>query len=468
MLSGVGSGAARCATTTRTPRSGSLTFPGTHDELSTPTKVGQMTTRQADKRVAVVTGASAGIGEATARTLAAQGFHVVCVARRADRIKALADEIDGTAIVADVTDDDAVAALADGLDRVDVLVNNAGGAKGLEPVADADLEHWRWMWETNVLGTLRVTRALLPKLIDSGDGLIVTITSIAAFEIYDGGSGYTSAKHAARRVAPHAARRAAGKAGAAHRDCAGRGGDGVLPGALRRRRSKRADAVYEGITPLVAEDIAEVIGFVASRPSHVNLDQIVIRPRDQASATRRVGRSSSGCPTGWARRSGWPVRWRECRAADACALMRRHRHPLVPVDGPVPDVAVGVGQLDRGAGDLDRVAVDGAVEVLLRVTQGQVDAAVGDVGVALRARAGRVGVDELAVVGDPHREPLAHVGVAGGRVGHVEVFVLLAHHVDAAAGDVARQVALAVAAREVHDDAGVGDHLDAVRGRFGL
>ncbi len=110
------------------------------------------------------------------------------------------------AIVADVTDGDAVAALADGLDRVDVLVNNAGGAKGLEPVADADLEHWRWMWETNVLGTLRVTRALLPKLIDSGDGLIVTITSIAAFEIYDGGAGYTSAKHAAGRAAPHAAR----------------------------------------------------------------------------------------------------------------------------------------------------------------------------------------------------------------------------------------------------------------------
>ena len=248
-----------------------------------------MTTRQADKRVAVVTGASAGIGEATARTLAAQGFHVVCVARRADRIKALADDIDGSAIVADVTDGDAVAALADGLDRVDVLVNNAGGAKGLEPVADADLEHWRWMWETNVLGTLRVTRALLPKLIDSGDGLIVTITSIAAFEVYDGGAGYTSAKHAE---------------GALHRTLRGEllgkpvRLTEIAPGAVETEFSlvrfggdeKRADAVYEGITPLVAQDIAEVIGFVASRPSHVNLDQIVIRPRDQASATRRVGR----------------------------------------------------------------------------------------------------------------------------------------------------------------------------------
>src|SRR5271168_2557517 len=115
--------------------------------------------RHGERPVAVVTGASAGIGEATARALAAQGFHVVAVARRADKINALAAEIGGTAVVADVTDDAAVDALAAGLHRVDVLINNAGGAKGLEPVAEADLEHWRWMWETNVLGTLRVTRA---------------------------------------------------------------------------------------------------------------------------------------------------------------------------------------------------------------------------------------------------------------------------------------------------------------------
>src|SRR4051812_38411257 len=137
----------------------------THDELSTPTKVGQMTTPTAADRVAVVTGASAGIGEATARTLAGLGFHVVCVARRADPIKALADDIGGTSIVADVTSEEQVTALADALDRVDVLVNNAGGARGLEPVMEADIDHWRWMWEANVLGTLRVTRALLPKLI---------------------------------------------------------------------------------------------------------------------------------------------------------------------------------------------------------------------------------------------------------------------------------------------------------------
>jgi NADP-dependent 3-hydroxy acid dehydrogenase YdfG len=244
-----------------------------------------MTTPQADKRVAVVTGASAGIGAATARTLAAQGFHVVCVARREDRVRALADEIDGTAVVADVTDDDAVAALADHLERVDVLVNNAGGARGLAPVAAADLDHWRWMWETNVLGTLRVTRALLPKLIASGDGLIVTVTSIAALETYDGGAGYTSAKHAQ---------------GVLHRTLRGEllgkpvRLTEIAPGMVKTDFSlqrfegdaARADAVYAGVTPLVAEDIAEIIGFVTSRPSHVDLDLVVIRPRDQASGGR--------------------------------------------------------------------------------------------------------------------------------------------------------------------------------------
>lgn len=239
----------------------------------------------AHTRVAVVTGASSGIGAATARTLAAQGFHVVAMARRADRIERLAAEIGGTAMPGDVTDEAAVRAMAQRLERVDVLVNNAGGAKGLQPVAEADLDDWRWMWETNVIGTLQVTRALLPALIASGNGLIVTVTSIAALEVYDGGAGYTAAKHAQ---------------GALHRTLRGEllgkpvRLTEIAPGAVETEFSlvrfggdtQRAEAVYAGITPLVAQDVAEVIGFVAARPSHVNIDQIVIRPRDQASASR--------------------------------------------------------------------------------------------------------------------------------------------------------------------------------------
>lgn len=210
---------------------------------------------------------------------------MVAVARRADRVEALAAELGGTAIVADVTDAAEVGALAGAVDRVDVLVNNAGGARGLELVADADVEHWRWMWETNVLGTLQVTRALLPKLVASGDGLVVTVTSTAAFEVYDGGAGYTAAKHAQ---------------GALHRTLRGEllgkpvRLTEIAPGAVQTEFSlvrfagdeQRADAVYTGITPLVAADVAEVIGFVASRPPHVDLDLVVIRPRDQASASR--------------------------------------------------------------------------------------------------------------------------------------------------------------------------------------
>lgn len=205
---------------------------------------------------------------------------MVCVARRQGPIEALAAEIGGTAVVADVTDPAAVAALAQQMERVDVLVNNAGGARGLESVAEADIEHWRWMWESNVLGTLHVTKALLPKLIDSGDGLIITVTSIAAVEIYDNGSGYTSAKHAQGVLHRTLRSELLGKPVRLTE---------VAPGMVKTDFSlnrfegdaERADKVYAGVTPLVAQDIAEVIGFVASRPAHVDLDLIVVRPRDQ-------------------------------------------------------------------------------------------------------------------------------------------------------------------------------------------
>ncbi|MBB6378464.1 NADP-dependent 3-hydroxy acid dehydrogenase YdfG [Pseudonocardia eucalypti] len=238
-----------------------------------------------ERPVAVVTGASSGIGAATARQLAGQGFHVIVGARRLDPLEKLAAELDGTALALDVTDAASVAEFAAAVPAARVLVNNAGGAFGLETVENADEDHWRSMWETNVLGTLRVTKALLPALIASGDGHVVTVTSVAAYELYDNGAGYTSAKHA--QSALHRTLRG---------ELLGRPVrvTEIVPGMVRTEFSlvrfdgdaSRADQVYAGLTPLVAEDVAEVIGFAVSRPPHVNLDLIELKPRAQASATR--------------------------------------------------------------------------------------------------------------------------------------------------------------------------------------
>lgn len=238
-----------------------------------------------ERPTAVVTGASSGIGEATARRLAAEGFHVVLGARRLDRLHGIAKETEGTALSLDVTDAGSVAAFAERVPDCRVLVNNAGGARGVARIDAADEEHWRWMWETNVLGTLRLTKALLPKLVDSGDGHVVTVTSVAALETYDGGSGYTSAKHAQSAL---------------HRTLRGEllgqpvRVTEVLPGLTETEFSlvrfdgdaERAGKVYAGLTPLAADDVADTIAFAVTRPSHVNVDQIVLKPRDQASATR--------------------------------------------------------------------------------------------------------------------------------------------------------------------------------------
>jgi NADP-dependent 3-hydroxy acid dehydrogenase YdfG len=238
-----------------------------------------------DRPIAVVTGASSGIGAATARALAAEGFHVVLGARRMELLEQIAADVDGTALPLDVTDAASVEEFVAAIPQCRLLVNNAGGAKGLEPVASADEEAWRWMWEANVLGTLRVTKGLLPKLIDSGDGHIVTITSVAALEAYDGGAGYTGAKHAEAML---------------HRTLRGEllgqpvRLTEVAPGLVETEFSlvrfggdaERADAVYEGLTPLTAQDVADAVVWAATRPSHVNIDMIVLKPRDQASAMR--------------------------------------------------------------------------------------------------------------------------------------------------------------------------------------
>ncbi|GEE01281.1 putative short chain dehydrogenase/reductase [Gordonia spumicola] len=246
-----------------------------------------MSSRGYKRRVAVVTGASSGIGAATARSLARDGYEVVLGARRVDRLEELAAEIGGRAQQLDVTDAESVERFVAGLDRVDVLVNNAGGAKGMASVADADLDDWQWMWETNVAGTLRVTKALLPALEESGDGLIVTVTSLAAIEPYDNGAGYTAAKHGQAMIHRTLRLELLGKPIRLTE---------IAPGMVETEFSlvrfdgdaAKADAVYSGLEPLVADDVAEVISFVASRPPHVNLDQIVMKPRDQASARRNI------------------------------------------------------------------------------------------------------------------------------------------------------------------------------------
>jgi len=235
-------------------------------------------------KVAVVTGASSGIGAATVRRLRAEGFEVVAGARRLDRLRALADETGATASALDVTDRASVEAFCAQVPRCHVLVNNAGGAHGLEPLAQADDEHWRTMWESNVFGLMLMTRALLPKLEASGDGHIVNVGSIAGLEVYPGGSGYTSAKHAVRAITETLRLELNGKRIRVTE---------VDPGMVETEFSVvrfggdegRAAQVYEGLTPLTADDIADCIAWAVTRPWHVNIDQIVVRPLAQATAT---------------------------------------------------------------------------------------------------------------------------------------------------------------------------------------
>jgi NADP-dependent 3-hydroxy acid dehydrogenase YdfG len=238
-----------------------------------------------DRGVAVVTGASSGIGAATARQLVAAGFQVVLGARRADRLAEVAAPLGESAVARplDVTDPASVTRFCDQLPACRLLINNAGGALGMESVLDADEDKWRWMYEANVLGTLRMTRALLPKLLDSGNGHVITIGSIAAFEPYPGGAGYNAAKHANRALMDVLRLELIGQPVRVSQ---------IDPGMVETDfslvrfdgDSARAAQVYQGLTPLSADDVAESIVFVATRPSHVDIDQLVIRPRDQARA----------------------------------------------------------------------------------------------------------------------------------------------------------------------------------------
>ena len=236
-----------------------------------------------NKPIAVVTGASSGIGAATAQHLAQAGYDLVLGARRMDKLQAVADKLGARAIALDVTDAASVAAFCEQVSAVNVLVNNAGGALGLEPIAEAEDEKWRTMFESNVLGTMRMTRTLLPKLEASGKGHIVVIGSIAGFEVYPGGGGYTAAKHAERAVAETLRLELLGKPIRVTE---------IAPGLVETEFSlvrfggdaERATRPYQGMTPLTADDVADAIVWAVTRPAHVNIDQMIIRPLDQATA----------------------------------------------------------------------------------------------------------------------------------------------------------------------------------------
>jgi NADP-dependent 3-hydroxy acid dehydrogenase YdfG len=242
-------------------------------------------------RTALVTGASTGIGEATVRALAGQGWQVFAVARREDRLAALAAQTGAVALAGDVTDDAAVARILDAVSSaggVDTLINVAGGARGADQLGQAKTEDWEWMFQANVIGSMKLIRAFLPMLRAGRRGTVLNLTSTAALVAYEGGAGYNAAK-AAQRAMTQALRLE--EVGNNLRVIE------VLPGmvqteefALNRLGDReRAAQVYRGVAePLTAEDVADVVRYAVSLPHHVNLDEIVLRPVAQAAAHKVV------------------------------------------------------------------------------------------------------------------------------------------------------------------------------------
>ena len=235
-------------------------------------------------KTAGLTGASAGIGAATALRLAREGFDVVLGARRAERLEEVARASGGRAMALDVADPGSVRSFCDAIERVDVLVNNAGMAVGLTPLGELSDEAAEKMWSVNVMGVLRMTRELLPKIEASGEGHVVNVGSTAGIETYRGGGGYTASKHALRAITETLRLELLGKPVRV---------TDVSPGLVETEFSlvrfggdeEKAKKPYEGIEPLTAEDIADCIAWAVTRPPHVDIDHIVVRPTAQARST---------------------------------------------------------------------------------------------------------------------------------------------------------------------------------------
>ncbi|GAB2741969.1 SDR family oxidoreductase [Arthrobacter bambusae] len=248
-------------------------------------------TEEVQTKTAVVTGASTGIGEATVRALAADGWKVFAVARRAERLEALGAESGAVPFAADITNDDDVAALLSAVTEAggaDTLINIAGGARGADTLANAQTEDWDWMYQVNVLGTLKLTRAFLPMLRANGEGTVLNLTSTAGFTAYEGGGGYNAAK-----FAQHAMTGALRLEEAENNIRVIE----VAPGLVRTEEfalNRLGDAtaaakVYAGVEkPLTPEDVADVVKYAVSLPHHINLDEIIVRPVAQAATHKLI------------------------------------------------------------------------------------------------------------------------------------------------------------------------------------
>ena len=245
-----------------------------------------------NKRTALVTGATSGIGRATANLLAKNGLRLILCGRRADRLSELESELgaitDVITLQFDVRDRgavyDAIGHLPESFQQIDILINNAGNAHGLDPIQDGDPDDWDAMLDINVKGLLYVTKAVLPGMIDRGNGHIIQIGSTAGKEVYPRGNVYCASKYAVDAINQ-----------GMRIDLNGKGikVGAVNPGLVQTEFSEvrfkgdkdRADTVYQGYQPLLPQDVAEVIWFALTRPPHVNIADLTMMCLDQASST---------------------------------------------------------------------------------------------------------------------------------------------------------------------------------------
>lgn len=234
--------------------------------------------------VAVITGASSGIGAAAAIALHKAGYSLVLGSRRFDLLEAVGKPLNALCLPLDVTDPESVSSFCSQIPNANLLINNAGGALGLDPISDAKDEDWIRMYETNVLGLMRMTRELLPKLEASRSGHVINIGSIAGREPYPGGGGYNAAKFAVRAISQVMRMEWVGHPVKVTE---------IAPGMVETEFSivrfkgdaEKAKRVYHGLEPLTAGDVADAIVWAATRPPHVNIDEIVMKPLAQATAT---------------------------------------------------------------------------------------------------------------------------------------------------------------------------------------